>query len=333
MAIVNEKMVLIVAPNFYGYEVEISKEMQCQGFIVTELFFEGFHRKQFSKKGAEKQYWENLLNEFTSIVSVNKFDFLFVINTEWVGIPLLKLFGQANPLAKKIIYLWDSIKNLNWESFYDIIECYDYKFSFDRKDCEIHPALGLKHRPNFYHPLIEKMQRNENPEFQVATVMSAQTDRIKFLNLFYAMYPKMKVALYIHLLTLKSIPAYLLNHSILINPRYIKLRKIPLSQTLELINNSASVLDIPANDQLGFPFRTLDTIGLYKKLITTNPDAVNYDFYHPDNVLVINLNELWKIKIFLETPFHIIDQNIIQKYSIRFWVSSLFSNEKVSYVK
>jgi hypothetical protein len=146
------------------------------------------------------------------------------------------------------------------------------------------------------------------------------------------MYPTMKVALYIHLLSLKSIPAYLLNHSILIKPKFIKLRRMPISRTLELINNAKSVLDIPANNQFGLPFRTLDAIGLHKKLITTNKDIVNYDFYHPDNVLVINLNELWRIEFFLDIPFYKIDNDIIQKYSLCFWVKSILLNDEISYL-
>jgi len=140
-----------------------------------------------------------LESDFKKIVSSYKFDFLLVINARFITTNLLISFKNSNPKSRTIIYLWDTLKNLNWNNLPQLLEMYDYRFSFDRQDCLKYPELNLKHRPNFYNPYIDTLNRVENPAYEVASVMSAQPDRIRFLNMFSRIYPKMKVVFYIHL--------------------------------------------------------------------------------------------------------------------------------------
>ena len=59
-----------------------------------------------------------------------------------------------------------------------------------------------------------------------------------------------------------------------------------------------------------------------KKLITTNEDVVNYDFYRPENIYVykgkIDLGD-----IFFEEDYKEVDQEIYEKYSLRSWLKEI----------
>ena len=67
------------------------------------------------------------------------------------------------------------------------------------------------------------------------------------------------------------------------DPKMMKWRK----QVTDYIGNSRVVLDLPHPMQTGLTMRTIEAIGSKKKLITTNVDIVNYDFYNPKNILLI----------------------------------------------
>ena len=67
-------------------------------------------------------------------------------------------------------------------------------------------------------------------------------------------------------------------------------------------------------------------MGLRKKLITTNKDIVNYDFYTPNNIFVINdVNNFTIPDTFLKTDYLEIAEPIKSNYHIRNWVHNILS--------
>ena len=52
----------------------------------------------------------------------------------------------------------------------------------------------------------------------------------------------------------------------------------------QLFLNSRCILDSPQAGQLGLTIRVLEALGAKKKLITTNKDIKNYDFYKEENI-------------------------------------------------
>ena len=58
-------------------------------------------------------------------------------------------------------------------------------------------------------------------------------------------------------------------------------KSISLGEVNEYIENSQILLDIQQKNQLGLSFRVFESLGLEKKLITTNIDVKNYDIIMP----------------------------------------------------
>lgn len=72
--------------------------------------------------------------------------------------------------------------------------------------------------------------------------------------------------------------------------------QIPLSEVNENLQNSKVLLDINRIGQSGLTFGVFESINLEKKLITTTADIKKYDFYNPNNILIIddqNPDILW----------------------------------------
>ncbi|HEY0091450.1 MAG TPA: lipopolysaccharide core biosynthesis protein rfaS, partial [Flavobacterium sp.] len=73
--------------------------------------------------------------------------------------------------------------------------------------------------------------------------------------------------------------------------------------------------------------RVFEAMGLGKKLITTNPDIVNYDFYNPNNIFVWEESTNEIPEYFLNTPYEELPENIYRKYSQENWVKTIFGQQ------
>ena len=80
------------------------------------------------------------------------------------------------------------------------------------------------------------------------------------------------------------------------------------------------LVDFVTDAHKGLSFRTFEALGYQKKLITTNPHTMDYDFYHPNNIYILTPNNLDGIPAFLHTPYHTLANDIREKYSFGNWI-------------
>jgi len=98
-----------------------------------------------------------------------------------------------------------------------------------------------------------------------------------------------------------------------------------LESVLELVKKSDILLDLQRPNQKGLSFRILEGIGLNKKIITTNTDVKNYDFYIPNNIAIVDSNSINILDTFFTTPYENLDPKIVNKYHISSWVNEVFN--------
>src|SRR5690606_2744456 len=103
---------------------------------------------------------------------------------------------------------------------------------------------------------------------------------------------------------------------------------ISLKEVIKYIENSSVLLDIQKENQEGLSFRVFEALGYEKKLITTNKDIVNYDFYNPQNILVIDGVLPVIPKDFLDTKYVQVSEKIKDKYRREFWIKKVFGISK-----
>ena len=103
-----------------------------------------------------------------------------------------------------------------------------------------------------------------------------------------------------------------------------KREKINKNELLELFQESNCILDAPQKGQTGLTIRTIECLGAKRKLITTNTDIVNYDFYNPHNIYIytgnIDVND-----VFFSSDFEDIPVDIYNKYSLKCWLNTLLN--------
>ncbi|MDO5638513.1 MAG: hypothetical protein Q4G28_01430 [Neisseria sp.] len=95
---------------------------------------------------------------------------------------------------------------------------------------------------------------------------------------------------------------------------------LSFEENLKRARESRVLIDFVIDEHRGLSFRTFEAIGYRKKLITTNPEVLSYDFYHPNNFLVWDGESFSQLDDFLTKPYYEIDPAIREKYSFGNWI-------------
>lgn len=89
---------------------------------------------------------------------------------------------------------------------------------------------------------------------------------------------------------------------------------------------SRCFLEIVQKGQTDITWRAVEAQFYGRKLITNCYSIKNYDFYDPRNIFILGVDSFVNLKKFIETPFHKIDPNIINKYQFDGWIENFFLN-------
>ena len=70
----------------------------------------------------------------------------------------------------------------------------------------------------------------------------------------------------------------------------------------------------------------MECLAYNTKLITTNKDVINYDFYNENNILIVDkIEEIEKIDInFFKSPYLELSKEILDKYSFEGFFKEIF---------
>jgi len=84
------------------------------------------------------------------------------------------------------------------------------------------------------------------------------------------------------------------------------------------------VLDVQKKGQSGLTFRPFEALGLNKKLITTNPNIKEYDFYNPSNISIIDISQPILDTSIFSHRYQSVPEDIRSKYHLRNWTKKVF---------
>ena len=204
---------------------------------------------------------------------------------------------------------------------------FDDCYSFDRND--VNADEKLKFLPLFYTRQYEMIGREKKKDYKYdfCFVGTAHPKKYKFIQLMsnqlkqvytnqfiYYFFPSRIVFIY------RKIFNKELKHA-----RYNEFHFEPLKgEKMNFVySNSKCVLDSAQEGQLGLTIRVLEALGAKKKLITTNEDIVNYDFYNKENIYVYDGKTFDFNSPFFKSEYKELDKEIYEKYSLRNWLHEM----------
>ena len=100
-------------------------------------------------------------------------------------------------------------------------------------------------------------------------------------------------------------------------------------KTYDIMKSSNIIVDVPMANQNGLTIRTFEALGFNRKLITTNKNIANYDFYNPTNIYIYEGEGSFDFESdFFKKPYEILPKEIKEKYSLSSFISTLLSEIK-----
>lgn len=321
------KKVLFIAPQFFGYEQEILREIEHRGAKVDFLLDRPFRsvflkavtrlRRQWVMVAAERYYHQH--TDWSG-----DYDYVFVVNGQTLSTKLLSKWRASFTRAKFFLYMWDSFDNR--KNVLEALSFFDHVFTFDKMDAE---KYGVSFRPLFFSKGFEA-RGDVAPNWDVSFIGTAHTDRYAVVS---------KVAEQIagearsyYYLFLQAKWVYWLYR--LVNPGFssakisnFKFAPLSKAEVQHVFFSSRCILDIEHPKQTGLTMRTLETLGARKKLITTNSAVKSYDFYLDSNICVIDRTAPVVPEHFLTTAYVDVDPVIYQRYQLAGWLDEILTSE------
>ena len=324
---------LLIMPNFFDYPQIITEELERLGYSVD--FFDDRPSTNAWVKAAIrinpnfiKNYIKKYFEKVMVTIKSKKYDIVLLISGQSLSFDsgMIAKIKDAQPNARFLLYQWDSMKN--FPHIGTVHKYFDKKYSFDKSDCE--EDCELKFLPLFYSRRYEEIGKLHTKEYKYdfCFVGTAHPKKYKFINMMSeqlkSVYPKQ----FIYFFYPSPIVYFYrkLKNPELKKAHYNEFRYTPLKgkEMDQLFIDSRCVLDSPQAGQLGLTIRVLEALGAKKKLITTNADIKNYDFYKEENVYVYD-GSFDMSNVFFKEPYAEVDRSVYEKYSLKNWIREILS--------
>lgn len=256
----------------------------------------------------------------------NHYDIVYCYKGEAFSPSMIQKLKGLFPDAYFVLYFPDSVRNN--PSARQIIPLFNDTYTFDKEDTE---QFGLRFLPLFYSDNMRNVAESQSEKkYDMFFVGTVHSDRYNFIKKIVRQYESKGLSAF----TWFYFPSRVLYYKMLVENSEVrkapksefKFKTIPAAQLAQLLAESSVVLDIQHPKQTGLTMRTIETLGAKKKLITTNSQIVMYDFYNPNNILVVDRKNPVIPDSFIESPYEEIPQDIYEKYYIDNWCNVLLGN-------
>lgn len=325
--------ILFFAPAFFGYEYKIADKMKELGnevFLYDERSVASSFERALLKispaifKRKTEKYYRDIIEQYGDDI-----DIVLFIKGEMVTECILKEMKSRFSKAKFHLYLYDSLRNV--KGIEGKLEYFDKIYSFDRKDCLNNSNIHF--RPLFFCDEYISDVKYSDIKWDISFCGTIHSDRYDIirkiqkysesagLKLYFYGYLQSKFIYYYYKLLKKSF-----KHT---KSSDFRFDKISSGEIAQIVDDSNAILDIQHPNQTGLTMRTIEMVGMRKKIVTTNQEISEYDFYNSNNILIIDreLTKISRIKDFLAKKYQEIDEKIYNKYSLECWVDDVLEGE------
>lgn len=327
------KKLLLIMPRFFNYPELIKDGLNNLGYEVD--FFDDRPSTNAWVKAAIRinknmisKYIGRYFEEVMKTVKKKKYDAVFLISGQSLSFSekMIREIKECQPTALFVLYQWDS--QTNFPYIKQVQKFFNKCYSFDKKDIKETPSL--KFLPLFYSKVYEEIGQKKREKFlyDFCFVGTAHPKKYKFINMMSdqlkVVYPNQFIYFFFPspiVYFFRKIVNKELRHAKYSEFHYVPLKDNEMNSVLE---HSRCILDSAQAGQVGLTIRVLEALGAKKKLITTNEDVVNYDFYRPENIYVYDGN-IDLDNVFFKSDYVEIEDDIYKKYSLASWLKEILS--------
>jgi len=322
------KKVLLIAPRFFGYENEIRNEIERRGAQVDWLadrpFDKAWQTALTRTSPAMVQPWVNrlYLHQLEQF-GASHYDIVLVINGQTLASEILVEIKSSFPSARMLLYMWDSMDNR--PNIVQALRYYDVAYSFDPVSAN---QYGMVVRPLFFTRGFERSIALTF-DYHLSFIGTMHSDRYGVIEQLRKQLTSEVIAY--EYLYLQAPWVYWVYRMLKPAMRHASIEEfqfkaIGKEKVQEIFHHSHAIVDIEHPKQRGLTMRTFETIGANKKLITTNPNIRQYDFFRKENICVIDRNNPVIPAGFWDQSYQELPLDLYYKYSLAGWLDTVLES-------
>jgi hypothetical protein len=308
--------ILVVGRDYFFYTRAIVAELQAaQGAEVTYVSItpeNNWYRVLKRWPGAARSWLERFHRRQIAQLSAHAFETVLFIQVHQLSHDLVSLYRRSFAGSRFVLYYWDSLLTHDYRPY---LPYFDEAWTFDPADARREPRLKLL--PLFFCEGFEALR--ERNEFRhdlafVGTAMSLRRyDRIVECR---RLASTQGVVLfdYVYVSPLFYLRTLLGGRRL----RGVHFRPLSGARLLAVYDSARAVLDLPENIQSGYTMRTFESLGAYRKLVTTRQDIVGQNFFDESSVFVLGLHGAFPTRGFLQSKTRPVTG--IDRYALREWL-------------
>lgn len=290
--------------------------------VFNRLILKNFHYlEDVAFEDKNQKFYTQIYNKIDK-----KYDYILIIRPDNFNRKFIKYISKYGNLV--FGYLWDSVNETKEKSLIKSRDLFEKIYCFDQNSISKYAHLKMDYATNFFYPIKEILNHIKPLEHHVISYVGQLANRrdIMIDKIIKKISNYILVKYDINII----IPSDFNKNDLVKNSNFKYLEHgISLHDYLYITANSSIVLDIQIDYQNGFTFRIFEASFYKKKIITTNPDVKNLEFYHPDNIFIYTENKNTEdINAFLEKPYNEIDENLINNYRLDFWLEKILVPNK-----
>jgi spore maturation protein CgeB len=176
---------------------------------------------------------------------------------------------------------------------------FDKIITFDMIDSK---ELNIEYLPLFYTNNYANLELSKEKVYDISFFGSYHSDRLEIIKKLEKECKEKGLTFYHYLYSPKlALFRKILNSSVKIEDlKYFKTSPATNQELLDIYKKSKAVLDIESSIQNGLTIRTFEVLGAKLKLISTNKNIIDEDFYNKNNIYILDRNNITLDKEFFD---------------------------------
>lgn len=258
--------------------------------------------RNINNKKKRLKYEQSIINTY------NNFDYALFIRPDQYSYDFVKKITENSLIS--VGYQWDGMDRFPEVKNY--ITLFDRFFVFDENDLKTNPKFQFI--TNFFLET-ENSEKNSQDIFFIGSYLPERKELLNYVT---------KRLKEVGLKT--NINIFSKDKKLLKENNYFNVidHFYTFEENQKMVKSSKFILDIANSVHNGLSFRTFESIGYKKKLITNNSLIKKYDFYNPNNIYIFDDYNMKGLEDFIEKPYQDLDQKIYLKYSFENWIKYIF---------
>lgn len=313
--------ITILVDDVWNFNIKIANRLREKNHTVTfidssKIHFSyknnfqriaNFFSKTFLNNNIKSSFLNTQLKE--QINNLQHQDCALIINPDTFDSEIINLLKTKT--KRYIAHNYDSLDRHPLPNNH--AQLFDDIYSFDIKDVATYKNLTLL--SNFIYTEDTFDVKTENKMFMI---LSHSKEREIILSKIADILDKKNIKNYEFIIVKPEINEELNKNIILTNKTY------SLDEVIEKVKKAEILIDLVRENQSGLSFRFFEAMAFKKKIITNNQNVKLYNFYNPNNILIIEDNIIDIPENFLNNIYQDIPSNIYNQYTIDAWIKTAF---------